>query len=278
MPRFGGRGDIAHRADACTAAALRRHARRGRVVRPPERRRRPEVPARDHGLGIGVPRLRQRRRSGSALRERGVSGCRPQAAGYGPESRLRRPTRRTRASSATTARPLHRCHGHIRLHACLLEAQRARSLQPAARSPSRIRHPSSTAWASPPADFDNDGAVDVVLTAVGQNRLFRNTGKGAFVDVTAPRGSRQPPRLQHVGDVARLRPRRLARSADLQLRAVDARGRHLLQRRRQGEGLLHARGVSRQHLVALSQQGRRHVRGRHRPRRPLRRHLEVARA
>jgi hypothetical protein len=38
------------------------------------------------------------------------------------------------------------------------------------------------------ADFDNDGAIDVVLTAVGQNRLFRNTGKGAFVDVTARAG------------------------------------------------------------------------------------------
>jgi enediyne biosynthesis protein E4 len=35
------------------------------------------------------------------------------------------------------------------------------------------------------ADFDNDGAVDVVLTAVGQSRLFRNTGSGAFVDVTS---------------------------------------------------------------------------------------------
>jgi hypothetical protein len=34
------------------------------------------------------------------------------------------------------------------------------------------------------ADFDNDGAVDVLLTAVGQNRLFRNSGNGTFVDVT----------------------------------------------------------------------------------------------
>ena len=30
--------------------------------------------------------------------------------------------------------------------------------------------------------------VDVLLTAVGQNRLFRNTGAGAFVDVTARAG------------------------------------------------------------------------------------------
>ncbi|MGE5814836.1 MAG: CRTAC1 family protein [Acidobacteriota bacterium] len=34
------------------------------------------------------------------------------------------------------------------------------------------------------ADFDNDGRVDVLITAVGQSRLFRNTGAGRFVDVT----------------------------------------------------------------------------------------------
>src|SRR4051794_13087094 len=34
------------------------------------------------------------------------------------------------------------------------------------------------------ADFDNDGWQDILLTAVGQNRLFRNTGKGTFVEVT----------------------------------------------------------------------------------------------
>ncbi len=34
------------------------------------------------------------------------------------------------------------------------------------------------------ADYDNDGTVDLLVTAVGQNRLFRNTGGGRFVDVT----------------------------------------------------------------------------------------------
>ena len=38
------------------------------------------------------------------------------------------------------------------------------------------------------ADFDNDGWVDLLLTAVGQNRLLRNTGKGAFTDVTTRAG------------------------------------------------------------------------------------------
>jgi len=38
------------------------------------------------------------------------------------------------------------------------------------------------------ADYDNDGLPDVLITAVGQNRLFRNTGKGKFIDVTAASG------------------------------------------------------------------------------------------
>ncbi|HEX7860297.1 MAG TPA: CRTAC1 family protein [Verrucomicrobiae bacterium] len=34
-------------------------------------------------------------------------------------------------------------------------------------------------------DFDNDGFVDVFITAVGKNVLFKNLGKGKFQDVTA---------------------------------------------------------------------------------------------
>ncbi|MBX3747694.1 MAG: CRTAC1 family protein [Verrucomicrobiae bacterium] len=37
-------------------------------------------------------------------------------------------------------------------------------------------------------DFDNDGLVDVFITAVGSNRLFRNLGNGRFEDVTASAG------------------------------------------------------------------------------------------
>ncbi|TWU19289.1 CRTAC1 family protein [Allorhodopirellula heiligendammensis] len=37
-------------------------------------------------------------------------------------------------------------------------------------------------------DFDNDGLVDVFITAVGENRLFRNRGDGKFEDVTAAAG------------------------------------------------------------------------------------------
>src|SRR5437660_1907216 len=33
-------------------------------------------------------------------------------------------------------------------------------------------------------DYDNDGNVDVFITAVGGNHLFRNLGNGKFADVT----------------------------------------------------------------------------------------------
>jgi hypothetical protein len=38
------------------------------------------------------------------------------------------------------------------------------------------------------ADFNNDGFADILITAVGQNRLFQNTGTGHFVDVTEKAG------------------------------------------------------------------------------------------
>jgi enediyne biosynthesis protein E4 len=37
-------------------------------------------------------------------------------------------------------------------------------------------------------DYDNDGFPDILVTCVGQNRLFHNTGKGSFVDVTNSSG------------------------------------------------------------------------------------------
>ncbi len=38
------------------------------------------------------------------------------------------------------------------------------------------------------ADYNNDGFPDILVTAVGQNRLFQNTGKGHFLDVTEKAG------------------------------------------------------------------------------------------
>ena len=38
------------------------------------------------------------------------------------------------------------------------------------------------------ADYNNDGFPDILITCVGQNRLFQNTGKGTFRDVTKTSG------------------------------------------------------------------------------------------
>jgi hypothetical protein len=38
------------------------------------------------------------------------------------------------------------------------------------------------------ADYNNDGFPDILITAVGQNRLFQNTGRGTFIDVTQKSG------------------------------------------------------------------------------------------
>jgi hypothetical protein len=38
------------------------------------------------------------------------------------------------------------------------------------------------------ADYNNDGFPDILITGVGQNRLFRNTGHGTFVDATRSSG------------------------------------------------------------------------------------------
>jgi enediyne biosynthesis protein E4 len=38
------------------------------------------------------------------------------------------------------------------------------------------------------ADYDNDGFPDILITAVGQNRLFHNNGRGRFIDVTERAG------------------------------------------------------------------------------------------
>ena len=41
-------------------------------------------------------------------------------------------------------------------------------------------------------DYDNDGWVDIYITAVGSNHLFRNLGNGKFRDVTAKAGVADP--------------------------------------------------------------------------------------
>jgi enediyne biosynthesis protein E4 len=41
-------------------------------------------------------------------------------------------------------------------------------------------------------DYDNDGFVDIFVTALGQSRLFRNNGAGKFIDVTVKTGLTSP--------------------------------------------------------------------------------------
>jgi len=62
------------------------------------------------------------------------------------------------------------------------------------------------------ADYDGDGWVDLYVTNLGENALFRNEGDGTFRDVTAESGASDERRL------SRLRPRRVARSVRRQLR------------------------------------------------------------
>ena len=61
-------------------------------------------------------------------------------------------------------------------------------------------------------DYDNDGNVDLFVTYYGHNRLFHNTGRGRFEDVTDRAGRANA--LDAMGRglrVPRLRPRRMAR-------------------------------------------------------------------
>ncbi len=53
-------------------------------------------------------------------------------------------------------------------------------------------------------DYNNDGFPDILVTCVGQNRLFRNTGKGTFVDVTRRQRAGRADGLQYVGALVRL--------------------------------------------------------------------------
>ena len=54
-------------------------------------------------------------------------------------------------------------------------------------------------------DYDNDGDLDVYITAIGGGHLFRNDGKGHFDDVTAAANAQGSQWLAHRRDVPRHR-------------------------------------------------------------------------
>ena len=114
-------------------------------------------------------------------------------------------------------------------------------------------------------DYDNDGRTDLYITALGRNRLFRNLGGMRFADVTDARRRRRHRLLDGRG-MARLRPRRPARSVRRQLRRLVDREGPVLHARRQVEVVLHARVVQGSEPGALSQPGT--ARSRTRRRRP----------
>ena len=82
------------------------------------------------------------------------------------------------------------------------------------------------------------------------------------------RGRRDDDRLLDGRRLARLRQGRLAGSVRRELRAVGARHGHQLLARRQGQVVLHARGVQGGVAASLSQQARRYVRRGHEAGRP----------
>ena len=59
------------------------------------------------------------------------------------------------------------------------------------------------------ADYDNDGFVDLFVTGLTHNTLYRNRGDGTFEDVTRGAGSRYRqevrPDVVRLGRLVRLR-------------------------------------------------------------------------
>ena len=111
-------------------------------------------------------------------------------------------------------------------------------------------------------DFDNDGCVDLYLTNVGRNQLYRNNCDGTFTDVT-DRSRTSGSGWSVSAAVRRLRPRWVARSVRRPLRLVHRREEHAVFQPLWTAGLLLAECVPARAEPPVPQQPRRHVHGRH---------------
>ena len=151
-----------------------RPLRRGRGgdrpdVHARQRRHRPVLHGRADGRRRRAVRLRQRRRprrvpgAGRPARRRRDRGCR-----RAPISRLFR-NDLTPAPGGTRTLALHRRH----------RARRASALR-------------AYGMGAAVGDYDNDGDLDLFVTAFGPDTLFRNNGDGTFTDVTAEAGVSDP--------------------------------------------------------------------------------------
>ena len=111
------------------------------------------------------------------------------------------------------------------------------------------------------ADYDNDGRDDVYITALEGDRLFHNEGNGKFRDVTKASGIHNA----NFGTSAAWLD--YDRDGKLDLFVANyvqwtPQERSVVLARRRDQILLHAGIVQGHALDAVSQSGRRHVRGR----------------
>src|SRR5579859_1862490 len=155
----GGLGcGVCIRTDVCAngrrswLSASQCNRRGGDSVSAQQRRVRRKALAGDTWIGLRIPRLRPRRLAGHPARQRnGLAGT--PAAAINAET-LPEQSQRT-FSDVTRAAGL-----DVELYGMGVAA----------------------------GDYNNDGFPDIFISCVGQSRLFRNTGKGTFIDVTKASG------------------------------------------------------------------------------------------
>ena len=204
--------------------AGRHHREIEHQLRPPVGRIARQAHGRDVRFRRGVDRLRQRRLP------RSLSSSTARRA---PSNALYHNNKR---------RHVHRCHADGR----------------------RRRHdggPASFKTGVAVGDYDNDGYLDLYVTAFGPNILYRNNGDGTFTDVTAERGRcRRRERVEHQHRVLRLRSRRRSRPLRRQLPRLPPRRQPVLRPAQAGlPDVLPSDDVRRHGRSAVSQQRRRHL-------------------